>query len=177
MAFVDFYYLLDGYDFYEFVLPFLLVFSIIFAILEKTNIFSKKDPTDKNNVIPNTNVNLVVSIVIAFIVIANTEIVWIINNYLSKMALFLIILVIFLLSVGVISGRTVESGENSWWIFVIAGIAVVWALGPTLGFELPYWIESNFLQSGLIVFLVIIILIIKYFRSPSGNPRPGGRNP
>ncbi len=81
---------------YDVILPFLLVFTIIFAILEKTKIFgTEKDGMTKKNI------NAMVAFVIGFLVIASTKLVGVINEVMANVVLLVILGVCFLLLVGV----------------------------------------------------------------------------
>ena len=62
---------------YDVVLPFLLVFTIVFAILEKTRVLGTDDVDGKH--LPKKNLNAVVAFVMAFLVIASTSLVRIIS--------------------------------------------------------------------------------------------------
>ena len=144
---------------YDFLLPFLLVFTVIFAILEKTRLMG----TDQNQK-PKTNINTILALIIGLIVVVQTSIVQIINNYLSKMALFIVIILIFLLVLGIF-GANVEGGITGgvagFFVLVVAILAVVWALSPELGFS---DIFNRYLPSdsdrGLILFIVIFIVVV-----------------
>ena len=65
--------LLQDFGFFDVVLPFLLVFTIVFGILEKTKIFGTEK--FKGNDIPKKNLNAMVAFSIAFFVVAAKEIV------------------------------------------------------------------------------------------------------
>ena len=59
-----------------------------------------------------------------------------------------------------IFGAKVHEGLGGWGLVIAAAIslfAIYWGLSPSLGFELPYWIEYNF---DIIIAVVIIIIII-----------------
>src|SRR3989338_8397069 len=83
---------------YDVVLPFILIFTIVFAIFEKTKVlgvekiggheYSRKD------------LNATVSFVIAFLVVASSKLVTIINESLGKIVLLLLISICFLLLIG-----------------------------------------------------------------------------
>ncbi len=83
---------------FDVILPFLLVFTIVFAILEKTRIFG----TEKvNNVdISKKNLNAMTAFVIAFFVIASSRLVEIITEVSANMVVLLMASVLFLLLVG-----------------------------------------------------------------------------
>ena len=59
-----------------------------------------------------------------------------------------------------IMGAKVEKGLGGLGLLigaVVSLFAIYWALSPSLGFELPYWIQYNY---DLIIALVVIIIII-----------------
>jgi len=156
MAF-DFYtllYSLENEGVFEFILPFLLIFTISFALLEKTKIFGK-DVNDK----PRTNINAVLAIILGLFIVTQFEIVQTLNNFLPKVSLFLVVAVMFLILVGIL-GAKVESGFSGILLgltTIISLIIIYWALGPSLGFEVPYWVSNSW---GFIVGFVIIVVLI-----------------
>src|SRR3989338_6268436 len=80
---------LKDYGFFDIVLPFLLVFTLIFAILEKTKLLGLEGQNAK------TNINAILSLVISFIFIANTDVSQVINSYISNVGLLIVIALIF----------------------------------------------------------------------------------
>jgi len=166
---------------YDIILPFLLVFTIVFAIFEKTKILGTdniggRDYTKKN-------LNAIVAFVTAFLVIASTKLVAIINETMANVALLLILSICFLLLIG----SFYKEGEpvalfGKWramfMIIMFVGIILI-ALNAVkldsgqsvLAFGYDYlshnW-SSNFTAS--VIFLVIIILFILYItHTPSGK--------
>ena len=146
--------ILQETGFYDYLLPFLLVFSIIFAILEKTKIFGI-DKEEK----PRTNINVVLSFVIALIVIVQTEIVNIINIYLSKMALVMIVILIFMLVIGMLGGDVDKAKGIPMFGVIIAVVAVIWALTPNIG-GMPAWLHLSDMAIAWLIVLGIFIVII-----------------
>ncbi|HLD39845.1 MAG TPA: hypothetical protein VJB13_01770 [Candidatus Nanoarchaeia archaeon] len=94
--------LLNKLGVYDVILPFLLVFTIIFAILEKTRIFGVEKISGHD--MGKKNINAMVAFVIAFLVIASTKLVGIINEVMANVVLLIILGVCFLLLVGVFFG-------------------------------------------------------------------------
>src|SRR3989344_1003673 len=84
---------------YDVILPFLLVFTIIFAILEKTKIFGTEKIDGQE--MTKKNIDAMVAFVMAFLVIASTKLVGIINEVMANVVLLVILGVCFLLLVGV----------------------------------------------------------------------------
>ena len=83
---------------YDVVLPFLLVFTIVFAVLEKTKILGVEKY--QGEVYPKKQLNAITAFVIAFLVIASTRLVSLINEALANTVILLILSVMFLLLIG-----------------------------------------------------------------------------
>ena len=79
---------------YDVVLPFLLVFTIVFAILEKTRVLGTEEINGKKY--SKKNLNAIASFVIAFLVVASTKLVAVINQALANIVLLLLLVVFFL---------------------------------------------------------------------------------
>src|SRR4030042_4452892 len=83
---------------YDVILPFLLVFTIVFAIFEKTKLFGTDDIDGKKYT--RKNLNSMVAFVSAFLVVASTKLVAIINETVANAVLLLILSICFLLLAG-----------------------------------------------------------------------------
>src|SRR3989338_897960 len=100
---------------YDYFLPFLLIFAIIFAILAKTSILGK----DK------TNINAVISMVIGLLLVVQQNIVSIINSFLPRASLVIIILIGLVWSVSPDLGFNLNISENTRNIIIIVVIIVL----------------------------------------------------
>jgi len=83
---------------YDVILPFLLVFTIVFAILEKTKIFGVEEIDKKKY--PKKNLDAMVAFVIAFFVVASSKLVEVITQVSSQVVIFLLLSILFLILVG-----------------------------------------------------------------------------
>ena len=79
---------------YDVILPFLLVFTIVFAILEKTAIFGREKPKEGTEEITRKNLNAMAAFVMAFFVVAASNIVEVIQSSLPAVTLVLVIVFI-----------------------------------------------------------------------------------
>lgn len=96
--------LLQDFGFFDVILPFLLVFTITFGILEKTKIFGTEEHGGKQYT--KKNINAMISFVIAFFVIAAKQIVASIQTSLPMVSLILIAIICFLMLIGsFVSGK------------------------------------------------------------------------
>lgn len=147
---------------YDIILPFLLVFTIVFAILEKTKIFGVEKVGDKQ--ITKKNINAMVAFVIAFLVIASTRLVAVINEVMANIVLLLILGVSFLLLVGTFFGdKEFTLKEFPGWItflMVIMFIGVVAIFLNALGWlNYVFFLFENWNAewAASIIFMVIVI--------------------
>ncbi len=83
---------------YDVVLPFLLVFTVVFAILEKSRIFGYVEID--GNKFSRKNLNSMVAFCLGFIAVASTRIVTIINEGLGNIMVVMVAVFSFLLLAG-----------------------------------------------------------------------------
>ena len=145
----DFFYQLQNAGIFEFVLPFLLIFTLVFGILEKTNIFGKGKK----------NINAVVALILGLLFVTQFEIVQTLNNFLPKISLFMIVAVMFLLIITFFGAKVHEKPSNPflWLVYIVVLIAVYWALSPSLGLEMPYFLDYYWDEALLIIGLIVFI--------------------
>lgn len=155
---------------YDVILPFLLVFTIIFAILEKTKIFGLDKVDGKD--LPKKNINAMVAFVVAFLVIASTKLVGIINEVMANVVLLVVLGVCFLLLVGVFFGDkefTLEQFPTWTTIFMVlmfVGVVAIFlnALG-WLNYLFLLFENYNADWAASIIFMIIIIGFIVWVTS------------
>jgi hypothetical membrane protein len=158
--------LLDRIGVYDIVLPFLFVFTIVFAILEKTRIFGMEKVGDVE--VTKKNINAMVALIIAFLVVASTRLVSLINEVLANVVLLLILSICFLILVGSFHGDKPYSLENTKWasfFMVLMFIGLVIIFLNAMGWLQAIWdFLQNFEQDyvATIVFLAITIGFIIY---------------
>jgi len=152
---VDFYSLLDiweGMGVFNVILPFLLIFTVVYAVLDKIHILgSKKAP------------NAVVSLVVALLVIRSPYIIGLLNRFLPNIAMFLVIILMFLLMLGTFTGKKHQDWAYGL-AFLVSIVFVIWALasdylGDFLG--LPAWLSNlDETTKASILFIGIFVAII-----------------
>ena len=151
---------------YDVILPFFLVFTITFAILEKTRILGIEEI--KGTEYPR---NAMVAFVIRFLVVASSRLVAIINQSLSQIMILLLVSFSFLLAVGIF----MKQGEFDWqskdykgWmtlfmVVMLIGVALIflnavgWLRG---GYELALQHGGSTWFMSIIALVVVIVLVI-----------------
>lgn len=156
----DLFYQFQGSGVYEYMLPFLLIFAITFAILEKTQILG----TEKKNI------NVIVSVIISLVFITQFSLVYTLNNFLPKISLFIVVAVMALILFGIFGADTAKGFKGIGLILagIVSIVVIYWGLSPSLGFELPYWVQDNW---GVIIVLIIIIIIMALVVGGSGSKK------
>jgi len=161
---------------FDIVLPFLLVFTIVFAILEKTRILGTVKMKGGEE-IPNKNLNSMVAFVVGLLVVATANVVRTINESLPNVVLLIVASVSFLLMIGIFL-KTDEldfSNKHKYWyrsFMVIMFIAVIGiflssiydANGNSYLEIAGFFLIQNWSEAVVtsVVFLIIVIGAIWY---------------
>ncbi|MFH0752814.1 MAG: hypothetical protein V1914_04445 [archaeon] len=157
---------LEEFGFFDVILPFLLVFTIVFGILEKTRIFGVEKVGEKEY--PKKGINSMIAFVIAFFVVAAREVVASIQVSIPQVVLVLLLLISFMLLVGVFMGDKQFNLEDKhkWvaFLMVVIFLLVIMIFINSFGWLQPvidYFMESTYLLVPLI-FLIVIIIAVMY---------------
>src|SRR3989338_6017463 len=150
---------LDNWGLTEALLPFLLIFTIIFAILQKTKILGE----DKKNL------SVIVAIVVGLLVVvphatgrfpANADPVLIINDALPQVSIVLVAVIFLLILIGVFGQDYVFLGVTMpGWITLVSFIIIVLIFGGSAGWWTSGFgqtLEDFFGTEGVAVFIMIV---------------------
>lgn len=88
----------DKLGIYDVLLPFLLTFTIVFAILEKTKILGTEKIGGEEY--PRKNANAMVAFSIGFFVVASAQVVEVITQVSSQVVILLMLAIFFLMLIG-----------------------------------------------------------------------------
>src|SRR3989344_1372521 len=155
------------------LLPFLLIFTIIFAVMQKTKILGP----DKKNF------NTIIALVLALGVIiphvlgkypAGSDVVDIINSALPNVSLLAVFIIAVLLVVGLFGGEANWAGSSfAGLVAIVAFIAVAWifyaAANPGSGASswMPTFLQDPDTQALLIIVAVFGVVIWFITKEPS----------
>ena len=162
----------DSIGLFDVVLPFLLVFTIVFAILEKTKVLGTEEIEGRKYT--KKNLNAIAAFAMAFLVVASSQLVEIITKVSANAVVVLFLSVLFLLLVGSFykEGEPVFL-EGGWKVvfMIITFIAIIGIfLDAIKGPDGRTWHQrlSDFTGSGSdevagsIILLALIVLFIVY---------------
>lgn len=167
-------YTLQQWGVVDVILPFILIFTIVFAVLEQTKVLGGDDKAR------NKKYAMMVALVMAFAVVVphvtgsyyyGFDAVDIINKALPKVGLLLVAIVMMLLTIGLWTGKKADGAKGPGvWFTLISGAIVVAIFVASLGWwQVPYWLmwilTSDVL--ALIVAILVFGLIIKWISGDS----------
>lgn len=171
---------LKEFGFFEIVLPFLLIFTIVFAVLEKTKIFGVEKP-EEGKEYPRRNINAMLAFVIAFLFVASKELVEAVNVSLPIVIMVIIVLMSFMMLFGFIVGEGEFSFEKKpVWKGILSIVGFVGIL-LIFAYALEWWpfSEGAFPTDWLtgpvfitIIFIGAIIATILFVTLPGHRPHP-----
>ncbi len=172
---------------YDIILPFILVYTLMFAILEKTKLFGTEDV--KGTQYTKKNLNAMVSFVVAFLVVASSKLVEAITAVSSKIVVLLLLVVFFLMLVGSfyskedIAAKGVGGSIEKGWrvlfgIIIFLGVLLIFLDALTVetgetwleiffGFLLQF--SSNTAVAAIVLIVAVILFMIWIAREPKGG--------
>jgi hypothetical protein len=147
----------DNPFFVEMLLPFLLVFVVVFAILQKSKILGEGK----------TQIDAIVGLVIGLILIGVPGPREIVVGVMPWLAVGIAVILVFLILYGFVAGDLSGMGENKWIKIVMGVLAGVFTIGVVLYVSgLGGSITSAFAsgaENGFWMNVVMIVLIIGAF--------------
>lgn len=160
---------------YDVLLPFLLVFTLVFAFLEKSKVLGIEviqDKAGKEHTYTRKNLNAIVAFTMAFFVIASSQLVRIISEVMANVVILVVTSLCFMLAVGIFhSGKDEMAVPEKWKtpLWIISAIVIVLILFNSLG-----WIQAiydfvtrtaNSTWFATVVFLLIFIGLMMWITS------------
>ena len=184
---------LKDLGFFDVVLPFLLVFTIVFAILEKTRILGVTKLSNGTDV-ANKNLNSVVAFVIGLLVVAASNIVGIFNEALPKVVLLIVFLISFLMLIGILfktEELNFQEKHKRFYSFLMIAFFIL-VIGVFLSSikneDGKSWLSMVFSSSGVgglgsdvgayvILVVVVVFVLVVVTKSPKNGEDKGNKKP
>lgn len=159
------------------LIPFILIFTVVFAVLNKTKILGKKEEAKRYNVIVALamGVATIVPHVLwgtadptnPYLINGMTDVVKVMNNSLPNISVVVIAIIMVMLMLGVFGADLDFGGHNiSFWMMAFSLGTVVYVFGTSAGFfgggHFPRWLaflEDPNTQSLLLMILVFGAII------------------
>lgn len=160
----------QSFGVFSYLLPFLLIFALVFGILTKINIFGTKDN-------PNRGVNAVIALVVGFLALQLNVVSAFFGVLFPNFAIALSVILIVVIGMGFFIDW---DNKLSKWILIgvvlIALVVVLWTPLSTLGFGFI----TNFILDnlGTILFVLIVLGLMLWVIIGTGKRKtPQGARP
>jgi hypothetical protein len=178
-AFRDVLVFFERLGIYDVILPFLLVFTLVFAIFDRTKVLGTEMVDDKE--VSKKNLNAMMAFVIAFLVIASAQMVAIINTAMPMIVILLFLGVFFLLLVGIFYSEKEEVLLGDKWkmvfmVMMFIGILAIFLYAvptssgePFLVFILDFLVNnySTTAVSSIVLMIIVIGFMLYIIRDPN----------
>ena len=182
---VDFFTRLGVFDI---VLPFLLVFTMMFAVLERTKVLGTEGKGKEES--SRKNLNAMVSFVIAFLVLASSRLVEAITSISSNLIILIMLGVFFLLAVGAfyeegaVGKKGLPGGALRTFFLVVMLVGIIGIFLNAIKTEAgdswwdvmwnyvrDHWDSTVFASLALIVFIIVFVWLLT--KEKSAPPAAG----
>lgn len=160
----DIIYQLQSIGFFETLLPFLLVFAVVFGILVQMNIFGN-----------NRMIHVVIAVVIGFLAIQSPFFTQFYSEIFPRLGIGITILLVILILIGLF----IAEDEQRYWFWGLGAIAAIIAIViinqtfGNLGWSSGFNNESVGWIIGGIIFIGLIIAIAAASGGKSKEKHPG----
>ncbi|MDP4012688.1 MAG: hypothetical protein Q8R00_03740 [Candidatus Nanoarchaeia archaeon] len=147
---------------FDVLLPFFLIFSVSFAILEQTQILKNK------------KINAIIAGMIGVLFVNNPYLVGILQSFVPNIAMVLIVILMFLLVAGTFLGAKGTTPGNSAYAVagIIALVFVLWALVSQTGYgyysDWAYYFDDQ--TVGTILLVGVFVFIIWFVTRDTSQP-------
>lgn len=174
-GFID---ILDRWGVTDVMLPFLLIFVIVFAILQKTKILGEGKK----------NLNVVMALIVGLLVVIphvtgrfppDADPVVIINEALPQVSIVLVAIIFLLILIGVFGQDVVMLGVTMpGWITFISLIIILWIFGGAAGWwssGFDDFLERNFGSEAVAIVIMLLVfgIIIAWITSEPKEEKMG----
>ncbi len=123
---------------FSYVLPFLIIFAVVFAILQKSKILGEAEKVK--------GINAIVAIAIGLMALLNDFVSTFFATIFPRMGVFLAILLVALIFMGFFVDSSKWAGK--WWIGLVVGLVVVfWAWENWASYNSYGIFDSYFFQN------------------------------
>ncbi len=179
-GFNDVFLMLEDLNVMDSLLPFLLIFTVLYAILNKTKIIGEG----------RKNFNVMVALVLSLMVVIphitgkfpdpTRDPVVIINTAIPNVSVIIIAVLAVLLIIGIFGKNLDIAGSSlAGWVAIGAFLAVAWIFGSAAGlfgdgfFPLPSFLQDSDTQA-LLVMILVFGLIIMFITSDGSETKVEG---
>lgn len=148
--------------FFDYVLPFLLIFAIVFGILNGLRIFGKDSK----------GINAIIAVAIGLLSLQWGLVPQFFSEIFPRTGVALAVVLIFI----ILAGLFIDPSKG-WIMYVLMGIGTVAAIATlkntsnVLGWRSSYWVTENFqLLLWTLAFVIILIVVVASASGKKADP-------
>lgn len=151
---------LDSWGLTDVLLPFLLIFTLVFAVLEKSKLLGEEK----------RNLNTAIALVFALIIIiphvtgdlpAGFDPVEIINAALPAVGLFVVAIIALMIMIGVFGHERIFLGVTApGWVMFVSVIALILIFGSAAGWWVSgfdNWLSTTFGSDAMAIVIMVVV--------------------
>ncbi|MEK6875760.1 MAG: hypothetical protein AABX30_03680 [Nanoarchaeota archaeon] len=147
------------YGFFTYLLPFLLIFALVFGILNRLKLFGPKDDAGRG---ANNAVNAIIALTVGLMALQFDFVPLFFSEIFPRLGVALSIL----LSILILTGLFLDP-EEKWMMFTLFGIGAIIVIivlvqsAGNVGWYSGYWWRDNWpVVAGAVFFLTVIGIIV-----------------
>ena len=163
---------LESFGVADVLLPFILIFTIVFAVMQRTKILGE----DKKNF------NVIIALVMALSVViphvlgtypSGYDVVEIINTVLPQVSLIALAFLLVLMLAGIVGGEIMGKSLSGFFV-IISIIAIAVIFGGSLGWWESGWFYNIFGEEAIALLTMILVFgLIIWFITRDNNSTSG----
>ena len=163
---------MQNFGLLDIVLPFLLIFTVVFATLQRVGLFKEGEHGEGKK-----NINAMLSLIIAILTVVphingryppNYDPIVIINTLIPSAAVLAIVIILLLFLFGIFGSGFASGGTPAW---IILGVIIVmgYIFGATVGWwddpsqSIGLWWDSDL--SALLIIIIVFALLLWFITS------------
>ena len=170
--------ILESWGLTDVMLPFLLIFVIIFAVLEKTKLFGEEK----------RNINTVIALVFALLVViphvthnypAGMDVVEILNSALPAVSVVAVAILMLLVLIGIFGQEKVFLGMTApGWVTFLSFMVILLIFGNAAGWwggDWGQWMENYFGSDAIAILIMLLVfgIIISWITGEGEHEKVG----
>lgn len=175
---------LSTIGFFDVLLPFLLFYALIFALLERTRIFGveKVKIGDRTEELPRKNLNAIISFALSFFAIASAQIVGVLHRSVGPILLLVFGIVLFLMLISIMYEdkdymKMEGTGKTIFIAFIAIALVLIFlaSIQTDSGISWLEWLwtyasqRTNAGHVGAVILLLIVAGLIAYLGNTPGD--------
>ena len=162
----------DNYGVFEYLLPFLVVFTITYALLQKVQLFGQAGK----------KINVVLALSFGLLFLQNVYLRTLFQRFIPNVSFILIACLMFLLLLGIFGGsHSAWRGFALFLALIFSIISIIIAvsndyLGEGYSSLYEWWFALDTVARSTIIFVIIILIVVGYAIKDDSNQQGGLMN-